>query len=72
MISMKKIKISLAAVALLVTIGTTFAESKSNKTFETCTVNQDGSGGTIDPATCSTGDVTCCYLQPSGQRLVKP
>jgi len=69
---MNKIKFSLAAIALVVAIGTTFAESKNTKAFDTCTVNQDGSGGTIDPATCSTGDVTCCYLQPSQQRLVKP
>jgi len=60
---MKRIKISLAALAFLLTAGVTYA-SKSSVTGEPC---KTPAGGTINSSACPGGSVLCC-TSLDGQR----
>lgn len=65
---MKKVKMSLAAFALMLSVGVASASSNI-KAFFTCYTGMNGTGTTVDSTTCNGTNQFCCYTINNTQLL---
>lgn len=74
-IQMVHLKKSIGAIALVLTIGATFAANAFAQDDRPCSTSEGGQGtvGTVSSLNCGGNDPeTCCYLIPSDEQIRRP
>lgn len=70
---MKTLKISLAAVAFLLTAGFSFAANHNAKSLQPCSTQPNSPANTQYETTVCTGpSILCCYVPNSSTQIQRP